>query len=76
MVDDSGYVVWHDYGCKGWPSLFFWGQGAPLIWFHFGEGEYAATEAAIAAELARIDPRFVPRPHSSRCAPATRRVPA
>ncbi len=59
VVDDSGYVVWHDYGCEGWPSLFLWGQGAPLIWFHFGEGEYVATEAAIAEELARIDSQFV-----------------
>jgi hypothetical protein len=58
VVDDSGYVVWHDYGCEGWPSLFLWGQGAPLIWFHFGEGDYAGTETAIAEELARIDSQF------------------
>jgi hypothetical protein len=60
VVDDSGYTVWHDYGCEGWPSLFLWGQGGALTWFHFGEGEYAETEAAIGAELARIDPRFEP----------------
>jgi Thioredoxin like C-terminal domain len=58
VVDDSGYVVWHDYGCEGWPSLFLWAQGGALDWFHFGEGDYAATEAAIATELARIDPHF------------------
>jgi hypothetical protein len=59
---DSDYTVWHDYGCEGWPSLFLWGQGGALRWFHFGEGEYAATEAAIAAELAAIDPAFEPPP--------------
>jgi hypothetical protein len=58
VVDDSGYVVWHDYGCKGWPSLFLWAQGGALRWFHFGEGEYAQTEAEIAAEIVRINPRF------------------
>jgi hypothetical protein len=58
VVDDSDYAVWHDYGCEGWPSLFLWAQGGALAWFHFGEGDYAGTEAAIAAELARIDPRF------------------
>ena len=45
------YAVWHDYGCEGWPSLFLWGRGGALRWFHFGEGEYAATEEAIREEL-------------------------
>jgi hypothetical protein len=58
VADDSGYAIWHDYGCKGWPSLFLWGQGGALRWFHFGEGEYAETEAAIAEELAAIDSTF------------------
>lgn len=49
---DSDFTVWADYGCEGWPSLFLWGQGGALRWFHFGEGEYAATEEAIQAELA------------------------
>jgi hypothetical protein len=58
VADDSRYAVWHDYGCKGWPSLFLWGRGGALRWFHFGEGEYAATEAAIAQELAALAPDF------------------
>ena len=62
VVDDSDYALWHDYGCEGWPSLFLWAQGGSLSWFHFGEGEYAATELAIAAELARIDSTFEPLP--------------
>ena len=48
---DSDYAIWHDYGCKGWPSLFLWGRGGALAWAHFGEGEYRATEEAIQAEL-------------------------
>lgn len=57
---DSRYAVWHDYGCKGWPSLFLWGRGGALRWFAFGEGEYAATEEAIAEELKALDPSFEP----------------
>jgi hypothetical protein len=56
VADDSNYELWHDYGCRGWPSLFLWGQGGALRWFHFGEGEYAATEAAIQDELRALDP--------------------
>ncbi len=58
VADDAGYALWHDYGCRGWPSLFLWGQGGALRWAHFGEGEYEATERAIAAELAQLDPGF------------------
>jgi hypothetical protein len=53
VADDSGYGAWRDYGCKGWPSLFLWGRGGALRWFHFGEGEYQATETAIQEELER-----------------------
>lgn len=59
VADDSRYGIWHDYGCRGWPSLFLWGQGGALRWYHFGEGEYAATEAAIAELVAELDPAFV-----------------
>jgi hypothetical protein len=48
---DVDYAIWHDYGCKGWPSLFFWGQEGALRWAHYGEGEYRATEEAIQEEL-------------------------
>ena len=44
---DGGRRVWRAYGCDGWPSLFLWGQGGVLRWFHFGEGEYEATEETI-----------------------------
>jgi hypothetical protein len=30
-----------------------WGKGGALRWFHFGEGEYQATETAIQEELER-----------------------
>ncbi len=58
VCDDSGYSVWHDYGCRGWPSLFLWSQDGALRWFQFGEGEYEATEREITAELEALDSTF------------------
>jgi hypothetical protein len=52
---DLDYAIWHDYGCKGWPSLFLWGQGGALRWTHNGEGEYQTTEEAIQEELRLAD---------------------
>jgi hypothetical protein len=51
VCGDPDYRVWHAYGCKGWPSLFLWGRGGRLRWFHFGLPDLAATEAAIREEL-------------------------
>jgi hypothetical protein len=60
---DSERRLWLDYGCEGWPSLFLWGRGGALRWFHFGEGEYYATEHAIQAELRLLDAlRPLPQP--------------
>jgi hypothetical protein len=48
---DPELAIWRDYGCRGWPSLFLWGRGGALRWYHLGEGEYLATEEAIRAAL-------------------------
>ncbi len=52
---DAQRQLWHAYGCEGWPSLFLWKTGGALAWFHFGEGEYHASEEAIQAELREQD---------------------
>jgi hypothetical protein len=60
---DAGHEIWNDYGCQGWPSLFLWGRGGVLRWYHFGEGEYLATEEAIQEELRTDDAlRELPAP--------------
>jgi hypothetical protein len=60
---DARRDLWHAYGCEGWPSLFLWKLGGALAWFHFGEGEYRATEEAIQAELREQDAlRDLPAP--------------
>jgi hypothetical protein len=62
---DADRRLWHFYGCEGWPSLFLWRQGGALTWFHFGEGEYRATEEAIQEELRELDAlRDLPEPMS------------
>src|SRR5436190_5670716 len=55
VAADLDYAIWHDYGCEGWPSIFLWGRGGALRWFHFGEGAYHETELAIQAELGGAD---------------------
>lgn len=50
LLDDRN-LLWTGYGCEGWPSLFLWGRGGILRWFHFGEGDYAGTEEAIQEAL-------------------------
>lgn len=63
VVVDSERELWHAYGCEGWPSLFLWATGGALSWFHFGEGEYRATEGAIQDELRELDVlRTLPSP--------------
>jgi hypothetical protein len=63
VISDSDYRVWHAYGCKGWPSLFLWGRGGRLRWFHFGIGGLAESEEAIRAELrAGEEERPLPEP--------------
>jgi hypothetical protein len=52
---DAQRRLWQAYGCEGWPSLFLWKTGGALAWFHFGEGEYGASEEAIQAELREQD---------------------
>ncbi|HNH86597.1 MAG TPA: hypothetical protein PLE93_05805 [Solirubrobacterales bacterium] len=51
LIDESKRL-WTGYGCEGWPSLFLWGRGGILRWFHFGEGDYQGTEQAIQEALA------------------------
>lgn len=56
LVADDRHDIWSDHGCRGWPSLFLYGQGGALRWFHFGEGAYDDTEGAIRQELAEAGP--------------------
>jgi hypothetical protein len=52
---DDEFRIWRDYGCQGWPSLFLWGRGGALRWYHLGEGEYADTERALQDAVGEAD---------------------
>jgi hypothetical protein len=48
---DPEFALWRLYEPHGWPTLFLWGQGGALRWYHLGEGDYAGTEEAIREAL-------------------------
>ena len=59
---DSSQSIWHAYGCEGWPSLFLWSPRGALHWYHFGQGEYEATEREIQSLLNPPDDKPRVRP--------------
>ncbi len=61
VIIDENRILQTSYGFEGWPSLFLWGRGGILRWFHFGEGEYQATEEAI-QEALQAAGRAAPKP--------------
>jgi hypothetical protein len=51
VLVDNDYRVWHDYGNKGWPARYLWGPKSHIRFWHYGEGEYEATEIALQESL-------------------------
>src|SRR4051794_10478620 len=51
---DSDFEVWQEYGNQGWPARYLWDPELLLHSYHFGEGGYQETEAAI-QQLLGID---------------------
>ncbi len=47
VLIDSEFVLWQDYENEGWPARYLFDGRARLFEFHYGEGAYAETEAAI-----------------------------
>jgi thioredoxin family protein len=52
---DPDFEIWRLYGTEVWPSLYLWDRQAKLRHYHFGEGGYDETEAAIQESLREID---------------------
>jgi hypothetical protein len=44
---DVQHEVWDWYDNRGWPARYLWNQDGHLHEYHYGEGAYAETEAAI-----------------------------
>jgi thiol-disulfide isomerase/thioredoxin len=58
---DSELELWREYGNLGWPARYLFDGESRLFEYHYGEGAYDQTEAAI-CELLGIEPppEFVP----------------
>lgn len=44
---DNGYATWNAYGNQYWPAYYLVNREGEVVRRHVGEGDYAATEAAI-----------------------------
>jgi hypothetical protein len=53
---DTDFVVWREYGNRGWPGRYLFDRRGVLRFFHYGEGEYEGTERAVQEALLELDP--------------------
>jgi hypothetical protein len=58
VVLDPDFLVWREYGNKGWPGRYVFDRRLVLRYIHYGEGDYADTELAIQEGLAALDSDF------------------
>ena len=61
VMIDTDHELWRDYENLGWPARYLWSQQGNLFEYHYGEGGYADTEAAI-RELLGLAGAFDPVP--------------
>ncbi len=60
---DPDFVVWREYGNKGWPGRYLFDRRGLLRYVHYGEGDYLDCELAIQETLREIDPELdLPEP--------------
>jgi thiol-disulfide isomerase/thioredoxin len=71
---DTDLQLWQIYENQGWPARYLWDPGLRLFEFHYGEGGYRETEAAI-QELVGAGGEPVPYVHPEDDPDATIAVP-
>jgi hypothetical protein len=59
VVLDPDFMVWREYGNKGWPGRYVFDRRLRLRFIHYGEGEYLESERAIQEVLSEADDDFV-----------------
>ncbi len=59
LIDDE-LEVWMEYENQGWPSRYLFDGRARLFEYHYGEGDYVATELAIQELLGVSGPPLDP----------------
>ena len=65
VVQDNDYAIWNAYRNSYWPADYLIDSTGHLRAMHFGEGDYAQTEADIASLLAEAGSGAMPSPAGS-----------
>lgn len=52
VAQDNRYATWNAYGNQYWPAFYLIDRKGNIVYSHFGEGDYAQTEAEIRQLLA------------------------
>jgi len=55
VAQDNQYATWSAYNNQYWPAVYLIDKKGQVVYSHFGEGDYAQTEAKIQALLAQKD---------------------
>lgn len=55
VVLDPDFVVWREFGNKGWPARYLFGPDGKLRYLHYGEGDYEEAELAIKDTLRELN---------------------
>ncbi|MGH8787210.1 MAG: thioredoxin family protein [Cupriavidus necator] len=51
VAQDNAYATWNAWRNQYWPALYLVDANGTVVYKHFGEGQYAQTEAAIQKAL-------------------------
>jgi cytochrome c biogenesis protein CcdA/thiol-disulfide isomerase/thioredoxin len=69
VAQDNEFKTWGAYSNQYWPADYLIDAGGHIRETHFGEGDYAKTEASIRALLAEAGSAALPTPGTSSAAP-------
>lgn len=53
VAQDNRYATWNAYDNRFWPAFYLVDKRGEVVYSHFGEGDYAQTEAVIKKLLAQ-----------------------
>ena len=72
VVLDPDFLIWREYGNKGWPGRYLFDRRLRLRYIHYGEGDYLDCELTIqellteaGAEFEALDPVEPMRPEDA-----------